>query len=255
METILTKTDNHSGIILLLESDVVQAWWANNSVFQEGITSPLAYAETLENVLLAYCVQQKKKIALIKQRNPIIIVSVTQSVVNHGRQKIPPISFLVSASNCTCWFICFIEWRVKNTHWSRFSRDFIIDFNCTTLHLSYRMGSWWVLLGLMIGTEQCWRKHDRGRWSLLSPPTHRSSLKSSKTTVPTWVSNTLNSCTGKFCYSTNNDWARIAPNHLLPCSSAFSDCLHPAFLVAGCMVARMGELWFSTKCPNCNPTL
>lgn len=74
METILTKTDHHIGITLLSDSDVVQAWWAHNSIFQEGIRSPPAYAQVLENVLLAYCVWQEKN-ELIMWKNTIIIVS------------------------------------------------------------------------------------------------------------------------------------------------------------------------------------
>jgi len=60
----------------------------------------------------------------------------------------------------------------------------------TLLHLPSRMGLWWVPSGLTIGTERSWRRHVRGRLSRRSPPMHLSSLKSSKTTVPTWVSNT-----------------------------------------------------------------
>lgn len=96
METILTKTDNHIGIRRLSESDVVAAWWAHNSFFQEGIACLLANAQTLENVLLAYC-GWKKKTELIMQSNPIITVSVIQSMANHGGQN-PSSTMLVSAT-------------------------------------------------------------------------------------------------------------------------------------------------------------
>lgn len=42
-------------------SDVVRAWRAHNSIFQEEIAGLPAFAQTLENVLSAYCVQQEKK--------------------------------------------------------------------------------------------------------------------------------------------------------------------------------------------------
>lgn len=58
-----------------------------------------------------------------------------------------------------------------------------------TLHLlPRRMGLWWVLSVLTTGTEECWRRRNRGKWFLPNLPTQTSSLRSLKTMVLTWVS-------------------------------------------------------------------